>query len=130
MPVLIEGYTEDELLTFEPSEFDAIVFTNEPIVFHAGSAEILGRFKLSPSTITIELAHIDGGGEGVLPTLGSFTKRLAHERGVNSIEWIVHAVTCANPNPKLKAVLARRGFTVRNVEGSGDVYYQLEDLHR
>lgn len=129
MPVLIEGYTEDELLAFEAAEFDAIVFTNEPIVFRAGSAEILGRFQISPSTITIELAQIDGGGEGVLPTLGRFTKQLAHERGVDSIEWIVHAVTCANPNPKLKAVLERRGFSIRNVKGSGEVYYQLEDLH-
>ena len=35
----------------------------------AGTAEILGEFKVKGESLIVELAQIDGGGEGVLPTL-------------------------------------------------------------
>jgi len=109
MSVLIEEYTGDELLALDAAEFDSLVFRNEPIGFRAASAGILGRFQISPSTITSELAHIDGGGEGVMLTLAGFAKQLAHKRGVAAGDWLVHAVTRVNPNPKLKVILERRG---------------------
>jgi hypothetical protein len=74
------------------------------------------------------VSHIDGGGEGVLLTLAVFAKQLAHERGVATVDWLVHAVTCVNPNPKLKAILERRGYEIRNVEDIGQVYYRRERI--
>jgi hypothetical protein len=41
---------------------------------------------------------------------------------------IVHAVSCAHPNLKLRRVLKRRGFEVRTLDGDAQVYYRLIDL--
>src|SRR5262245_13733671 len=95
----IEGYTPDELLAIPDEQIRAYVFTDEPITFRIGTAEILGSFRLDDRRLIAELAHIDGGGEGVLPTLVAVCDRYARQRGLQSIEWIVHAVHCANPNP-------------------------------
>jgi hypothetical protein len=44
--VLIEGYSADEILTLPNEQLDRFVFCGEPIVFRAGSAEILcGTFS-------------------------------------------------------------------------------------
>lgn len=45
-PILIEGYTPEEILSLPPEQFKAIVFTGKPLVFKAGSAQILGEFAL------------------------------------------------------------------------------------
>jgi hypothetical protein len=71
----------------------------QPLVFRAGSATILGSFKRYTSRLVIELAQIEGGGEGVLISLAALVKRYATLNGLTEIEWIVHAVTCAKPNP-------------------------------
>ena len=42
------------------------------------------------------------------------------------VEWIIHAVTCAKPNLKLRRVLGRRGFVVKNVDGVDEAYYLWE----
>jgi hypothetical protein len=76
----------------------------------------------------IELAQIEGGGEGVLISVASLAKRYATLRKLSGIEWIVHAVSCAKPNLKLRRVLERRGFEVRHVEGFGEAYYLFETL--
>ena len=67
--VLLEGYTVDEILELPNEELQAIVLRDEPLVFKAGSANMLGSFKVSVDTLVMELAHIDGGGEGALPSL-------------------------------------------------------------
>jgi hypothetical protein len=38
-----------------------------------------------------ELAHVDGGGEGVLPALFAALVRLAEKHEAATIEWIVFA---------------------------------------
>jgi hypothetical protein len=124
--ILIEGYSIEEILAFPNEQLDQFVFCGEPIVFRAGSAEILGRFERGTDRIILELAHIDGGGEGALPTLGALASRYARREGLESLEWRVHAVRCANPNPKLRRVLERRGFTVREVAGAGECYHLVE----
>jgi hypothetical protein len=43
-------------------------------------------------------------------------------------EWLVYATACAKPNLKLRRVLERRGFTVREVPGKGECYHQLVEL--
>ena len=104
----------------------AYVFRDEPLAFRVGSAEILGAFRIEGQRLVMELAHIDGGGEGVLPTLWNLATRYARQRKLTRIEWLIHAVYCANPNPKLRRVMERRGFQIRNIEPIGKVYYFLQ----
>ena len=111
-----------------PSEhFDVLVLTGRPIIFRAGSASGLDEFRRDEGRLIIELAQVDGGGEGVLVSLGSLAKRFARLHGIDAVEWIVHAVTCAKPNLKLRRVLDRRGFVVRTVEGIEEAYYFLDE---
>lgn len=121
--LLIEGYTSDEILALSNAELDGIVLRDEPLVFRAGSANMLGKFRVAERALVMELAHIDGGGEGALPALASLARRYAEREGLDAIEWRVHAVHCGKPNLKLRRVLERRGFQVRNVAGVGECYF-------
>lgn len=126
--ITIEGYTPNEILALPTDELEVLVMTGEPLAFRAGTAEILGEFGINESCLRVELAHIEGGGEGVLPTLWLLAERYARARGLSEIEWIVYATNCANPNPKLRPLLERRGFEVRDVAGRGEAYYQRYEL--
>lgn len=127
--LLIEGYTVDGILALPNEELRAIVLSDEPLVFKAGSANLLGRFRVEDETLVMELAHIDGGGEGALPALASLASRYAKREGLGFIEWRVHAVNCATPNLKLRRVLERRGFEVRDVPGTGECYTLRNSLN-
>lgn len=71
----------------------------------------------------MELAHVDGGGEGALPALASLANRYAQREGLQFLEWRVHAVHCAKPNLKLRRVLERRGFVVRELPDVGECFW-------
>jgi hypothetical protein len=73
--VLIEGLRVEEILDLPKETIEQLVFIGESIVFRAGSAVILGSFKIQPNRLVIELAQIEGGGEGVLPSLACPTIR-------------------------------------------------------
>ena len=124
----IEGYTPDEILALPDEQLDALALSGEPLIFRAGSAEILGEFQVRDDSLFVELAQIDGGGEGVLPTLTSLAHRYARKRGLGRVEWVVHALNCAEPNLKLRRALERRGFKVREVEGVGTAYYLVHTI--
>lgn len=126
--LLIEGYTPESILQLSDEELRAFVFTNEPLVFQAGSAQVLGQFQVKANRLVVELAQIDGGGEGILQTIWLLAERYARNRGLASVEWIVHAVHCAQPNLKLRRVLDRFGFKVREVPGHGLAYHYVHDL--
>lgn len=126
--VLIEGYTPEEILLLPDEQLEALVFTGEPLIFKVGTAQILGEFKLNADRLTVELAQIDGGGEGVLPTLVALTERFARKRALAQIEWIVHAINCAKPSLKLRRLLERRGFVIADVPRIGQAYHKLEDV--
>ena len=126
--ILFEGFTEGEILSLHPETVEGLILLGEPIVFRAGSATILGSFRVKCNSLVVELAQIDGGGEGVLVSLGSLARRYAGMRKLASIEWIVHAVTCAKPNIKLRKMLERRGFAVEEIEGIGPAYHFLDKL--
>jgi len=126
--LLIEGYTTDEILAMPNEELRAIVLSDEPLVFRAGSANLLGRFRVEGRALVMELAHVDGGGEGALPALAALARRYAAREGLASIDWRVHAVHCAKPNLKLRRVLERRGFEVGIVAGVGECYQLVESL--
>jgi hypothetical protein len=124
--ILFDGLAREELLALPPAEIEALVLTGQPIVFRAGSATVLGEFRRDGAQLAVELAHIDGGGEGVLVSLGSLVDAYARLHGLTTVEWIVHAVHCAKPNLKLRRVLNRRGFQVREMPGIGIVYYRRD----
>jgi len=126
--ILIEGFTPEEILTLPDDYADQHVLTGKPLVFRVGSAQILGEFRRSDSRLTVELAQIDGGGEGVLPALWILAERYARRRHLAEVEWIVHAVSCARPNLKLRRVLERRGFEIRTLDGRAQIYYRLLKL--
>lgn len=126
--VLIEGYTIDEILGLPDKLIKAYIPDNTPVVFRVGTGEVLGEFSLREDRLTIELAQIDGGGEGVLISLWILANRYAAAHKIAHVEWIVHAVNCAKPNLKLRKMLDARGFIVRDVEGIGSVYYLLHEL--
>lgn len=121
--VLLEGYTVDEVLDLPTDGLQAMVLRDEPLVFKAGSANMLGKFKVQGDTLLMELAHIDGGGEGALPSLAALASRFAKREGLAFVEWRVHAVHCATPNLKLRRVLERKGFAVREISGVGECYW-------
>jgi hypothetical protein len=126
--ILIEGYTTEEILALPNDELHAIVLRDEPLVFKAGTANLLGRFKVEGTALIMELAHVDGGGEGALPTLAALANRYAIREKLTCIEWRVHAVHCAKPNLKLRRVLERRGFTVTDVDGIGECYWLRQSV--
>lgn len=125
--ILISGFSPDEILAMPDADIAELVFCDEPLLFRVGTAEVLGEFRLTADTVILELATIDGGGEGVLPTLTSLARRYAMSRGLSRIEWIVHAVHCAKPNLKLRRVLERRGFAVESV-GGAPAYHRVDVL--
>lgn len=126
----IEGYSADEILNLPDEQVDDFVLCGRPIVFRAGSAEILGEFKINGESLIVELAQIDGGGEGILPTLTSLAQRYAKKRGLTKVEWIVHALNCAEPNLKLRRVMERRGFQIIDIDGGGKAFYLVHELNK
>lgn len=126
--VTIEGFTPNQILALPPEELDAYVVTGEPLAFRAGSAEILGRFWIEGGALVLELAQIDGGGEGVLPTIAALAERYARREGLQALDWRVHAIHCAQPNLKLRRVLEHLGFQIRDVPGTGECYHWVQRL--
>lgn len=126
--LLFEGLTEDEILKLPPDEIEGLILLGKPLVFRAGSATIPGSFRVTDGKLIVELAHIDGGGEGVLISLGSLAHRFAAGRGLRMVEWIVHAVNCAKPNLKLRRVLELRGFSIESLAGIGTAYHKIDPL--
>jgi hypothetical protein len=120
------GLTADELLALPGEDLDALVLTGKPIVFSAGSAQVLGSFAIANHVLRIELAQIDGGGEGVLIAIGALCQRFAKQRNLPGIDWIVHAVACAQPNLRLRQLLEQRGFVVRELPKIGPAYHLYE----
>jgi hypothetical protein len=125
--IRIEGLTVGELLALPREEIKTLVFCGKPIVFSIGTAEVLGQFRLEPPRLVVELAQIDGGGEGVLKTLWRVSEWIARDE-VDEVEWVVHALNCANPNPKLRRVLEKVGFTVTQPPGESAAYRYVHRL--
>ncbi|MGZ4897871.1 MAG: hypothetical protein ACXVJ0_15500 [Candidatus Angelobacter sp.] len=124
--ILFEGLTYEAILKLPVQQIEQLVLTGEPIVFTAGTARILGEFLRSSDRLHVTLAQIEGGGEGVLPALTVLIEKFARSQSLTAVEWVVHAVDCAKPNLKLKHVLERKGFVVKEVDGTTAYYYYHE----
>ena len=115
--ILIEGYTAEELIAID--DLEALVVTGDPIIFRVGSAEVLGEFSRIGDVLTVELAVVEAGGEGILIALANAVERWSRSQPIVAIEWIVYATDCAEPNPKLTRILTRLGFDLcRRANGS------------
>jgi len=109
--VQIEGATIDELSALSIEDQDSLLAFGRPIAFRIGSAEVLAEFNREASLLSVNLAHVEGGGEGILVTLWKLIERYAQQRGYTTIQWNVHALTCAKPNARLQRFLRMNGFT-------------------
>ena len=123
--IQFEGYSIDDLFDLPLEEFDAYLFCDEPLVLKIASAEILAQFTKTSERLTLELAQIDGGGEGVLLAISHLAERLCKQRALQEIEWQVHAVHRAQPNLKLRRLLTQRDFHVEFIPNIGEVYHKI-----
>ena len=119
--IKIEGCSEAEILALPTEHLEVLILSGEPLVLRAGSAQILGTFHRNGRQFLIELAQVEGEGEGVLLALVGIARKIAVRFGCEGIGWTVYAVDCAQPNLKLRRVLLRRGFEV-----SGPAYRLTE----
>ncbi len=126
--ILFEGLSSEEILNLPQESLNGFILLGEPVVFRAGTSTILGSFKAEADHLVIELAQIDGGGEGVLMSLGSLVRQYAVQHKLQYVEWIVHAINCAKPNLKLRKILDRRGFVVKELPGVGKAYHLIDSI--
>ena len=120
----IEGVTVREILDWPEYYFDELVLLDDPIVVQIGSTEVLGQFSLKNQILVVELAQIDGGGEGVLRSISVVAQHIAKIKKAKRIDCIVYATNCAVPNLKLRAYLEKVGFEVKNIEQKGEAYFK------
>lgn len=113
------SHTSDEVFHFPLPELEALIFTDEPIELKSESAKILAQFQKTEWTLRLELAHIDGQGEGVL-----LVEKYAQLANLTEIHWIVHAVHCAKPNIRLRRMLIWKGFQLKELDEFGLVYFR------
>lgn len=120
--LLIDGIKPNELVNLD--DLEAYALAGRPIVFSVGEAEILAEFSKSRNVLSIEIAIVEQGGEGVLPVLIDTIERAALMREFAAIEWSVLARNCSVPNPKLMRVLEKIGFEVRQIDSGAEFYWQ------
>lgn len=128
MTILIEGYSVSDLMQMPLDELEAMAIIDRPLVISIGSAKVLGQFAKTEDTLVVELAQIDGGGEGVLPAIARLSRHFAKSKGLSGIECIVHAINCTDPNLKLRGHLERTGFEIRDIPEKGQAFYKRIDL--
>jgi hypothetical protein len=120
--LLIDGIKPNELINLD--ELEAYAISGRPIIFSVGEAEVLAEFSKSGKVLSVEIAVVEQGGEGVLPVLIDTIERAALMREFAAIEWSVLARNCSVPNPKLMRVLEKIGFEVRQFDSGAEFYWQ------
>jgi hypothetical protein len=126
--VQVEGLSLDALKAMAPNDLDELLAFGRPITFQMGTATILAEFNKIDDDLCVNLAHIDGGGEGVLVSLRKLIINYAKERNYLGIVWNVHALTCAHPNPRLQRFLRAQGFQETSNEKHGRVLSLRQSL--
>ncbi len=124
----IEGLSLDDLRALPVEELEALLAFGRPITFRMGTATILAEFNRDGGDLMVNLAHIDGGGEGVLVKLWKLIEGYAKGQNYTSISWNVHALTCANPNVRLQRFLRDQGFEEATSEKHGRVLALRQSL--
>ncbi|QND55227.1 hypothetical protein [Mesorhizobium huakuii] len=124
----IEGTSLEDLRTMPHADQDALLAFGRPISFTMGSATVLAEFNRRDGTLLVNLAHIDGGGEGVLLVLWKHTRAFAIERQFSTVRWNVHAATCAKPNPRLQRFLRTHEFAEIDDPDYGRIFVRTQRL--
>ena len=124
----IEDISLKTLKGLPKDEQDALLAFGRPITFRIGTANILAEFNRTDQELSVNLAHIDGGGEGVLVLLWKAVQNYAADRGYNAIYWHIHALTCVRPNQRLQQFLRRKGFVEIDHEVYGQIFVLKETV--
>lgn len=124
----IEGVNLAEFRQMPLGDIDVLLAFGRPITFRMGSAEILAEFNNRGEWLQVNLGHIDDGGEGVLVRLWKLIETYARTKGYAAIDWNVHALTCARPNPRLQQFLRARGFAEHDDGQHGPVLRLVQTL--
>lgn len=124
----IEGITLAELRAMPLEDVETLLAFGRPITFRMGSATILAEFNREGEVLQVNLAHIDEGGEGVLVRLWKLIETYARASGDQAIDWDVHALTCAAPNPRLRQFLDGKGFVPHDDGQHGPVLRCVQQL--
>ena len=124
----IEGVSLKTLRALPRDEQDALLAFGRPITFRIGTATVLAEFNPDGDALTVNLAHVDGGGEGVLVVIWKAVEAYAADRTYALLTWNVHALTCVRPNPRLRVFLARRGFIEVDHAKYGPVFTLRQSL--
>ena len=109
--VLFEGCREEEIPNLPKEMIEKLIALGQPLGFPAGSASAPLRNWWRTFG---HRARADRGWQAreCCYHLASLRRRYARLHGFSDVEWIVPAVSCAKPNPKLRRVLEGRGFIV------------------
>ena len=124
----IEGVNLAEFRQMPLGDIDVLLAFGRPITFRMGSAEILAEFNNRGEWLQVNLGHIDDGGEGVLVRLWKLIETYARTKGYAAIDWNVHALTCARPNPRLQQFLRAKGFAEHDDGQHGPVLRLVQTL--
>lgn len=127
-PIRIEGFVLDEILQFPIEDLLEYVEASTPVIVAIGSAEVLCEFRIQNGTLIAVLAHIDGGGEGVLRAAHRLLADAAHRTGCTDLKLVATAVNCAEPNLKLRRLLERLNFVVESTNDYGEAYVLNESI--
>ncbi|MGE0490991.1 MAG: hypothetical protein AB7S38_17420 [Vulcanimicrobiota bacterium] len=63
-----------------------------------------------------------------MPAVARLARAIARRRELERIEWVVYAVHCAKPNPKLRRVLEGLGFTIQPHPEFGEAFFLSEPV--
>ncbi len=62
-------------------DLDTLLTFGRPITFRIGTANVLAEFNRAGNELAVNLAHVDGGGEGVLLVIWKAVEVYARDRG-------------------------------------------------
>jgi len=124
----VEGISLAELRAMPLVDIDALLAFGRPVTFRMGTAEILAEFNRVDTWLQVNLGHVDDGGEGVLVRLWKLIETYARAKGHAAIDWNVHALTCASPNPRLQQFLRAKGFAEHDDGQHGPVMRLVQML--
>jgi hypothetical protein len=124
----IEGVSLAEFRQMPLGDIDVLLAFGRPITFMMGTAEILAEFNQAGDRLQVNLGHVDDGGEGVLVRLWKLIEVYVRAKGYAAIDWNVHALTCASPNPRLQRFLRAKGFAEHDDGQHGPVLRLVQAL--
>lgn len=124
----IEGVSLAEFRQMPLGDIDVLLAFGRPITFRMGTAEILAEFNHAGDRLQVNLGHVDDGGEGVLVRLWKLIEAYARAKAYAAIDWNVHALTCASPNPRLQQFLRAKGFVQHDDGQHGPILRLVQAL--